>query len=267
MLGADQLQQGPRRPSSTEHSLLLAPTQTSSITMETRLLSCLLAVAHLSLAQQFPPYVQFQGNRSAPNRGISPDVREALVQADANPNASHTVSFSSPGGGDWNWTLQISTVGVPAISNNTPDAHVAYTTWHFSGTDEEAMTAERAKSYPVCAYLMDINFPYNVSSRWDSTNSSCVSALGPACESALSKALITDNCDSQNALLLNRDDCPGMLGGGPREFNGILTLWIRMFGPIDYCAITAYTDPPTFRSIRRRQRNRWRVGIRSGSIL
>lgn len=152
-------------------------------------LASLILVIRLCLAQKFPEYVQFQGNSSGPTHEVSTDVREALDEADTSPNASHTVRSSSPGNGDWNWTLQISDVSVPAISNSTQDAHVAFTTWHFSRTDEESISSKRAIDSPVCAYLMDINFPYNVSSRWDPDDSSCVPALGASCVSTLLTAL------------------------------------------------------------------------------
>jgi hypothetical protein len=196
----------------------------------------LLLGARLCLAQRFAPYVQFEGNASGPIGGVSPNVSETIQQADNSPNASHTVRFNSQGG-DWNWTLRISDVRVPAISNSTPDAHVAYTTWHFSRTDaEEPRPLKGAKTLPVCAYLMDINFPYNVSSRWNTDDSSCLPALGAQCVNALTDVRIADNCNTSNAPAYSvySDLCAGMLDGGPREYDGISTQGLREPSPHHY---------------------------------
>lgn len=224
--------------------------------MQSVTLSFIVSVLRACLAQRFPEYVQFQGNSSAPTRGISDEVREALEQADTNPNASHTVTFNSPGNGDWDWTLQISDVNVPAISNSTPDAHVAFTTWHFSRTDQETTPSKRSEDSPVCAYLMDLNFPQNVSSQWNSSNSSCVSALGASCVNALSAARITDNCDAQNApkFLLNIDSCAGKLDGGPNESDGYVTQGYCRLKPGSRCTFAASADAPSlFCSVQRRR--------------
>jgi hypothetical protein len=196
-------------------------------------LASLLLIARLSLAQIFAPYVQFEGNTSGPIWGVSPNVSETIQQADHSPNASHTVRFNSQGG-DWDWTLQISDVSVPAISNSTPDAHVAYTTWHFSRTEEEKpVNPKNAQVSPVCAYLMDINFPYNVSSKWEADQASCLPALGAKCVNALTDVTITDNCDTNNApaYRVYSEACTGNLDGGPREYGGILTQGLRASSP------------------------------------
>jgi hypothetical protein len=189
----------------------------------------LLLVARPCVAQQFPDYVQSQGNSSGPTHGLSPDVRHTLERADNSSNASHTVRFTSLGNGDWNWTLKISDVSVPNISNSTPNSHVAFTTWHFSQADREPIPSRRADDSPVCAYLMDINFPYNVSSQWDPSNSSCIPALGTSCASALSAARITDNCDTKNApsLLFSENVCASILGGGPGVTDSFVTQGFR----------------------------------------
>jgi hypothetical protein len=143
------------------------------------------------------------------------------------------VRFNSQGG-DWDWTLQISDVSVPAISNSTPDAHVAYTTWHFSRTEEEKpVNPKNAQVSPVCAYLMDINFPYNVSSKWEADQASCLPALGAKCVHALTDVTITDNCDTNNApaYRVYSEACAGNLDGGPREYGGILTQGLRASSP------------------------------------
>jgi hypothetical protein len=202
--------------------------------MQTPTFASLLLVAGLChAAQQFPDYVEFEGNRSSPN-SLPPGVRNTLERADTNPNASHTVSFRSPGYGDWDWTLQLSDVSVPAISNSTPDAHVAFSTWHFSEAGERRMLSKRAEDSPLCAYLMDINFPYNVSSQWDPNDSSCVPALGEECASALGAVRTTGECDSMNAALPltpEKGACAGMLSGGPAEDYGINTQGYGMPGP------------------------------------
>lgn len=231
-------------------------------------LASLLLVLPLSLAQRFPDYVQFQGNSSGPILGVSSDVREALDQADTNPNASHTVRFSYPGNGeDWDWTLQISDVSVPGISNSTTDAHVAFTTWHFqSRKDVEPLPPRYAAGSRVCAYLMDINFPYNVSSQWEPGNSSCVPALGESCASALSAVQITDSCDTSNAHgILSSDACEGMLDGGTRPRNGIVTQGLRKYN--DRCfrtstAILLLLNCHFFYSLRCPQCDRWGLGLR-----
>lgn len=150
---------------------------------------------------------------------ITPDIRQRLEQADTNPNASHSVELRSPGNGVWNWTLQISDVTVPAILDSTPNAHVAFMTWHFSLKGEGSMASKRAEDSPVCAYLMDINFPYNVSSQWDPDDSSCVSALGESCVSSLSATRVTENCDTSDAPLgmLDNENCEGMLRWRSRD--------------------------------------------------
>jgi hypothetical protein len=201
--------------------------------MQTFTLTSLLLIAGLSHAQRFPNYVQFEGNRSSPN-SVPSGVRDTLQQADTSPNASHTVSFSSPGYGDWDWTLQLSDVSVPTISNSTPDAHVAFTTWHFSRAREEPMLFKRVKTWPFCAYLMDINFPYNVSSQWDSDNSSCIPALGEKCASVLGNVAMSSDCDPSYVDILgaiDEDACAGMLGGGPAETMGIGTQGYGTSGP------------------------------------
>lgn len=234
-------------PTPVKPFLPLARVSMSFSKMQAAILSSLFFVVQLCLARQFPDYVQFEGNSSGPVGGVSPGIRETLDRADNSANASHTVRFSSPGNGDWNWTLQISDVSVPAISNSTPDAHVAFTTWHFARPDEKPTSSKRAQDSPICAYLMDINFPYNVSSRWDPDNSSCVSALGASCVSALSAVRITDNCDTQNkaSFGFSDDACAGMLGGGPREYNGIGTQGYRKFGATCYRALAVLVDAPT----------------------
>jgi hypothetical protein len=211
--------------------------------MQTPTLTSLLLIAGLCHAQRVAGYVQLEGNRSSP-RDVAPEVRNALEQADSSPDASHTVSFRSPGNGDWDWTLQISDVSAPSISNSTPDAHVAFTTWHFSRTGKERMMSKRAEDSPVCAYLLDINFPYNVSSQWDPDDSSCASALGLNCSSALGAVRITDSCDASNALLspLAEDACAGMLHGGPGETAGVGTQGYGASVPIHYFLSTAFTD-------------------------
>jgi hypothetical protein len=99
---------------------------------------------------------------------VSPESREKLDQADTSPNASHTIRLSSPGNGDWDWKLQISNVSIPDISNSTPYAHVASTTWHFSRTHEEQVSYKRAKtrqsartstSYTTCLLNGTHNLP------------------------------------------------------------------------------------------------------------
>lgn len=101
----------------------------------------------------------------------------------------------------------------------TPDAHVAFTTWHFSRTDEEPMLSKRPEDPPICAYLMDYNFPYNVSSQWDPDDSSCVTALKEGCATALGGVYAADNYDPSNAMLsLSEEDaCAGVLSGGPAK--------------------------------------------------
>lgn len=167
----------------------------------------------------------------APEHGISQEVNQTLQEADRAPNASHTVRLRSPGNGDWDWTLQISDVSVPGISNSTADAHVAYTTWHFSRTSEEPTPDKRDEDSPVCAYLMDINFPYNVSSQWDPDDSSCIPALGLRCASALSAVTINDNCDTDNAYFDYEDQCAGMVSGGPAMTNNVITQGLRTCSP------------------------------------
>jgi hypothetical protein len=193
----------------------------------------LLLVTRLCLAQRFAPYVQFEGNASGPTKLLSPGVIETIRQADTNPNASHTVRFNAQGG-DWDWTLQLSDVSVPAISNSTPDAHVAFTTWHFARRNgEQPVNPKAAQVSPVCAYLMDINFPYNVSSQWDTDDSSCLPALGAKCVNALTDVTITDDCSSSNAAawLTYNNACAGMLDGGPREYGGMTTQGLRTSSP------------------------------------
>ena len=201
--------------------------------MQTSTFASLLLVAGLCHAQRFANYVQFEGNSSSPN-SVPPGVRDTLQQADTSPNSSHTVSFSSPGYGDWDWTLQLSDVSVPAISNSTPDAHVAFTTWHFYSEGERSSRVD-GPGYPsFCAYLMDINFPYNVSSQWNPDNSSCVPALGEECASALGNVAVSGDCDTDNVNLLRvmgEDACAGMLSGGPALSYGITTLGYGTSGP------------------------------------
>jgi hypothetical protein len=189
--------------------------------MHTSTLALLLLTLGLCHAIELTGYIQFEGNRSSPKH-VSQEVRDKLEQADASPNSSHTVSFTSPGYGDWDWTLQLSDVSVPTISNSTPDAHVAFTTWHFSRAGETPRRADRPQDWPFCAYLMSFNFPHNVSSQWDPDNSSCVPALGEQCASAIRSVVMTDNCESDNAVLSLRDQdaCAGMLSGGPRPSPG-----------------------------------------------
>jgi hypothetical protein len=211
--------------------------------MKTPTLASLLLIAGLShAAQQFPNYVQFEGNRSSPN-SVPSGVRNTLEQADTSPNASHTVSFSSRGYGDWDWTLQLSDVSVPAISNSTPDAHVAFSTWHFSRAGDGPSRATTPNDSSFCAYLMDINFPYNVSSQWDPDNSSCVPALGEECASALGRVAISRDCDSGNVNILRAGDaCAGMLSGGPAEDYGINTQGYGTCAPRCLFLSTALTD-------------------------
>lgn len=217
--------------------------------MQTFTPASLLLIAGLSHAQRFPNYVQFEGNSSSPN-SVPPGVRDTLQQADTSPNASHTVSFSSPGYGDWDWTLQLSDVSVPAISNSTPDAHVAFTTWHFSQAGEPPSRGYRPEDWPFCAYIMDINFPYNVSSQWDQDNSSCVPALGEACASALGTVAMSSDCDSRYVDIqgaIAEDACAGMLSGGPALSYGITTLGYGKYGARchDHVLSTALTDSAT----------------------
>jgi len=205
--------------------------------MHTSTVASLLFVVGLCRAQQLAGYVQFEGNRSSP-KSVSRQVRDALEQADNSPNASHPVSFSSPGYGDWDWTLQLSDVSVPTISNSTPDAHVAFTTWHFSPAGERPSRAYRPEGPPFCAYLMDINFPYDVSSQWDPDNSSCVPALGEECANALGAVAMSSDCDSRNVDILHligEDACAGMLSGGPAESYGIGKYGYSMSGGYDDC--------------------------------
>lgn len=205
--------------------------------MHTTTLAPLSLLTQISTAQIFPVYVQFEGNSSGPTWHTSEETRSTLVQADSSPNASHTVSFKSPGdNSEWDWTLQISDASVPSISNSTPNAHVAYTTWHFSRTDEEPATPEdtrpnAAPVLPTCAYLLDVNPPYNVSTEWDPDSSSCVSALGADCVNSLSEITEKGNCASSNILNRSSDDdpCYGMFGGGPREYGGIGIQGYRTF--------------------------------------
>jgi hypothetical protein len=212
--------------------------------MHSPTLRSLVLATRLCLAQRFPDYNQFRGNSSGPTDGVSPQIREKLDQADTNPNASHTVRLTSPGNGDWDWKLQISDVSVPGISNSTPDAHIAFTTWDFSRTDGEQVPSKRAEDSPVCAYLMDFNFPYNVSSQWDPESSSCVSALGASCVSALSAARTSDNCDTKNApnIRPNEGPCAGMFVGGPGERNNLVTTGLRMSSSRLLYALTTFAN-------------------------
>lgn len=214
-----------------------------TIAMQTPTFASLLLIAGLCHAQGFPNYVQIEGNRSSPN-SVPPGVRNTLEQADNSPNASHTVSFSSPGYDDWDWTLQLSDVSVPAISNSTPDAHVAFTTWHFSRAGERPSRADRPGDWPFCAYLMDIDFPYNVSSQWKPDNSSCVPALGEECASALGAVALSSDCDSGNVNIPGKA-CAGMLSGGPVKSYGITTQGYGTSGPMCWCFSTALTDSST----------------------
>lgn len=113
------------------------------------------------------------------------------------------------------------------------------------------MSSKRAEGSPVCAYLMDINFPYNVSSQWDPDDSSCVSALGESCVSSLSAARMTGNCDTSNAplVLFNNENCEGMLRGGPGMADGILTQGLRMYSPASCFSFTAPANLPPQRSM------------------
>jgi hypothetical protein len=215
--------------------------------MQTSILAALSLVFGPCLAQLSTDYVQLEGNRSGPQR-VSPEVRDALEQADNSPNASHSVSFSSPGYGDWDWTLQLSDVSVSTISNSTPDAHVAFTTWHFSRAGERPSRADRPGDSPFCAYLMDIDFPYNVSSQWDPDNSSCVPALGEECASALGAMALSSDCDSRHIdmqRVIYENACAGMLSGGPAESRGIGAYGYCMFGPRYYVVFQAFADSST----------------------
>jgi hypothetical protein len=220
--------------------------------MRSLTVASLLLVVGLCRAQQLAGYVQFEGNRSSP-KSVSRQARDALEQADNSPDASHSVSFSSPGYGDWNWTLQLSDVSVPTLSNSTPDAHVAFTTWHFSRVGEQPSRAYRPEEPPFCAYPMDVNFPYNVSSQWDQNNSSCVPALGEECASALARVTMSSDCDSKNVDILQvigENACAGMLSGGPAESHGIGKYGYGTSSQDDTCCPLLLLTLPLFCSVR-----------------
>lgn len=167
------------------------------------------------LTESFPPYVQFQGNSSGPSNGLPPAGYESLQTADTRPNASHTVSFNFPDDRQWDWRLQISEAYIRGVSNDTSKSTVAFTTWHLSLPDNDSQSAS-SSSAPTCAYLIDADFPPNVSTEWDQDSASCTPAIGSACEKAiLDHTSVLDDCSSGNTSPLGYlDACEGSLGDG-----------------------------------------------------
>lgn len=183
------------------------------------LLSC-------SLAQTSSSYVRLQGNSSGPAAGY-----ETLNAADKAPNASHAVAFQLSPDRDWTWTLQISDVALPNISTTIQEAHVAYTTWHLSSTANASSDLDNlssSSSESTCIYLIDAHFPSNVSTSWNDASSSCASAIGSQCESAiLSHTRSSDDCFSGNfnGLGSEFDDACGTMFGD----QGLSTQGYRTF--------------------------------------
>lgn len=182
----------------------------------------LLSLPLLVLAQDFPPYLQINGSSHGPHEGF-----ETFQSADQNPDAKHSVTFDlnlgTSGREQWTWTLQSSNVSFPNISTSVPDAHVAYTTWHFSVMDSR-QDPDTPSSTPTCVSIVDIDFPSNVSSSWDSNTANCTSAIGSECEQAiLHNTIVKDHCDSSNFLVsATMDACKAAFGN-----HGITTLGYR----------------------------------------
>lgn len=181
----------------------------------------LLLLSSLSAAVTYQDYVVYDAGGAAPSDGYA-----TYRAADTNPNATHSVSFShfssadntSTVGRNWTWTLKTTDAHLPNISStnldtlqpNTPDAHVAYTSYDFSwpesGNINQAIAAENNASdsfstpFPSCFYLLMVDFPTNVSDRWDSSSPDCTSAIGEDCVQAILTGLTSSGgvCSSQN---------------------------------------------------------------------
>jgi hypothetical protein len=158
------------------------------------------------VSAQWPYYLRGDANSSAPSYN-SP----AFLAAAAEPNATHEVSFARTnisGNTDWTWTLSITDMqvpeGIPQSEEETglqldpvaSDARVAYTSYHFSwpedGTIDQAVSREDSRSRSAgvsCYYNLDVMFPQNVSDAWDSSSSSCSSAIGEACANLIISSL------------------------------------------------------------------------------
>lgn len=176
-------------------------------------------------------YLHFNANTSD-----VPFDRPAFLSAE--PTAARELSFDrslgarSQGPITWNWKLSVSEVALPNTTGFTtawdtqPDSRVAYTTfelsWPQDGNVNQAVAAEyRGPSYTneSCIYHEWATLPQNVTNAWNSSSSSCRSAIGAECESYIINSMGNEpGCSVSNRQsLYSRPECAGSFGAATGE--------------------------------------------------
>lgn len=188
------------------------------------MMHAILALAALSaqVSAQFIDYgyLQFAANSSAPSDGF-----ETFQEAAADPEASNTVMFDhdpeTQTGQGWTWTLAISNVSMPNITDGINDdnweglsddteAHVAFTTYSFSWPEEGNVNQAVDPGTSSCLFVVMNEFPQDISDAWDPSSPDCASALGEECVEAIQTQLWGEDGDcSAGSLSTLGDACAG----------------------------------------------------------
>lgn len=175
-----------------------------------------LFLAGTSSAQVSNRYVHYNAS------SIPPFSDPTFTAADI--NATREVSFNraqtGSAGRNWTWTLSLRDVALPNSPESTsewnyaPGARAAYTTYSFSWPDDGNVNQAVEDTGSQCMYNVFADFAMNVSNAWDSTSSSCASAIGTPCELYIINSLSNrSGCKSTNFPL------DGALHNCPSSFN------------------------------------------------